>query len=92
MFGAVGAAAAGLSVSFVAPAALDGGLRERLGLSRRLVPVADTRNVGKADLPLNDAMPSIKVDPETFIVTVDGEAVTPDPPSVLPMAQRYSLF
>ena len=42
--------------------------------------------------PLNDAMPSIAVDPETFIVTVDGEAVTSDPPSVLPMTQRYSLF
>jgi urease subunit alpha len=92
MFGAIGSAGASLSVSFVAPAALDAGLEERLGLARDLVPVADTRGVGKSDLPLNDAMPSIGVDPETFIVTVDGEAVTSDPPSVLPMAQRYSLF
>jgi urease subunit alpha len=92
MFGAIGSAGASLSVSFVAPAALDAGLEERLGLARDLVPVADTRGVGKSDLPLNDAMPSIAVDPETFIVTVDGEAVTSDPPSVLPMAQRYSLF
>jgi urease subunit alpha len=92
MFGAIGSAGAGLSVSFVAPAALNEGLQERLGLTRDLVPVADTRGVGKTDLPMNDAMPSIAVDPETFIVTVDGEAVTSDPPSVLPMTQRYSLF
>jgi urease subunit alpha len=92
MFGAVGSAAADLSLSFVAPQALEQELAERLELARRLVPVADTRGIGKADLPLNDAMPSIAVDPETFVVTVDGEAVTPDPPSVLPMAQRYALF
>jgi urease subunit alpha len=92
MFGAIGGAGADLSVSFVAPGALEGGLGERLGLARRLVAVGDTRGVGKADLPLNDAMPSIAVDPETFVVTVDGEAVTPDPAPVLPMAQRYSLF
>jgi urease subunit alpha len=92
MFGAAPAAAASLSVTFVAPGALSEGLEERLGLSRRLVAVADTRAVGKGDLPLNDAMPSISVDPETFVVTVDGEPVTAEPASVLPMAQRYSLF
>jgi urease subunit alpha len=92
MFGALGRAAASLSVSFVAPAALEGGLAERLGLQRTLVPVADTRGVTKADLPQNDALPSIAVDPETFVVTVDGSDVEPAPVSVLPMAQRYSLF
>ena len=54
--------------------------------------VGDTRGVGKAELPGNDATPSIEVDPETFIVTVDGEAVEPAPASELPLAQRYSLF
>jgi urease subunit alpha len=92
MFAAFGAAAASVSVSFVAPAALEAGLEERLGLGRQLVAVADTRGVGKADLPLNDALPSISVDPETFIVTVDGDAVEPAPVNVLPLAQRYSLF
>jgi urease subunit alpha len=57
-----------------------------------LLPVADTRAVGKADLPLNDALPSISVDPETFVVTVDGEPVEAAPVAELPLAQRYSLF
>jgi urease subunit alpha len=92
MFAATGTAAAHLSLSFVAPAALADGLAERLGLVRELVPVTDTRNVGKRDLPGNDALPEIRVDPETFIVTVDGDAVEPAPAAVLPLAQRYSLF
>jgi urease subunit alpha len=90
MFGAL--AAPGLSVSFVAEAALAGGLADRLELGRRLVAVADTRGVGKADLPLNDALPDIKVDPETFVVEVDGERIDPAPAETLPLAQRYTLF
>jgi urease subunit alpha len=92
MFAALGAAAASVSYSFVAPAALEAGLEERLGLRRGLVAVADTREVMKTDLPMNDALPSITVDPETFVVTVNGEPVTAAPVSVLPLAQRYSLF
>jgi urease subunit alpha len=92
MFAATGTAAAHLSLSFVAPAALADGLAERLGLVRELVAVTDTRDVGKRDLPGNDALPEIRVDPETFIVTVDGEAVEPAPATILPLAQRYSLF
>jgi urease subunit alpha len=92
MFGAAAGAAARLSVSFVAPHALDAGLADRLELARELFAVADTRAVGKADLPCNDALPSIEVDPETFVVTVDGEDVAPAPATVLPLAQRYSLF
>jgi urease subunit alpha len=90
MFGAL--AAPGLAVSFVAEAALAGGLAERLGLERDLVAVADTRSRGKADLPLNDALPDIKVDPETFVVEVDGERIDPAPVATLPLAQRYCLF
>jgi urease subunit alpha len=92
MFAAFGAAASSVSVSFVAPAALDAGLAERLALVRPLVAVTDTRGATKADLPMNDTLPSISVDPETFVVTVDGSEVEPAPVSVLPMAQRYSLF
>jgi urease subunit alpha len=92
MFAALGAAAASVSMTFVAPAALEAGLAERLGLARELVAVADTRAVGKADLPMNDALPTISVDPQTFVVTVDGAEVEPAPVSELPMAQRYSLF
>jgi urease subunit alpha len=92
MFGAVPAAAARLSLTFVAPDALEHGLAERLGLARELIPVADTRAVAKRDLPGNDALPEITVDPETFVVTVDGTEIEPEPATELPLAQRYSLF
>ena len=56
------------------------------------MPVADTRSLGKADMPLNDATPDIEIDPDTFAVRIDGDLVTEQPASVLPMAQRYFLF
>jgi urease subunit alpha len=90
MFGAYGRVPAATSLAFVAPAALDAGLR--LDIDRRVVPVADVRSRGKADLPHNDAMPRIEVEPDTFTVRVDGEVVEPDPVTELPLAQRYSLF
>ncbi|HEU4701709.1 MAG TPA: urease subunit alpha [Conexibacter sp.] len=92
MFAAAPSAAPRHSLSFVAPGALADGLAERLGLARRLVAVRDTRDVTKADMPGNDALPSIAVDPETFVVTVDGEPVSAAPAEVLPLAQRYALF
>jgi urease subunit alpha len=92
MFGAASAVAAATSVAFVAPAALDDGLAERLDVRRRLVATADVRRRGKADLPLNDALPHVSVDPDTFTVAIDGEEVVPEPATVLPMAQRYFLF
>ncbi|ETW25257.1 urease subunit alpha [Mycobacterium gastri] len=92
MFGAAPATAAATSVHFVAPAAIDAGLADRLAINRRLVPVADVRAVGKADLPLNDALPTIEVDPDTFTVRIDGEVWQQRPATELPMAQRYFLF
>ncbi|MDG6104736.1 urease subunit alpha [Dactylosporangium aurantiacum] len=92
MFGAYGAAAPATSLAFVAQAALDDGLADRLGLRRRLAAVADTRGRGKADMPGNDALPRIEVEPDTFTVRIDGEVVEPDPVTELPMAQRYFLF
>lgn len=92
MFGASPGVAAGLGVAWVAQAALDDGLAERVDVRRPLVPVADTRSRGKADLPLNDARPDIVIDPDTFAVRVDGELVTEQPAEELPMAQRYFLF
>jgi urease subunit alpha len=92
MFGAYGRVPAATSVAFVAPAALEDGLASRLEVARRLVPVADTSGRGKADLPLNDALPRIEVSPDTFAVRIDGELVEADPPAELPMAQRYFLF
>jgi len=92
MFGAAPKVAGRSSVAWVAPAALEGGLADRLGLDRALVPVADTRSRGKADLPENTALPDIRVDPDTFSFAVDGEVVEADPVAELPMAQRYFLF
>ncbi len=90
MFGDTAAGA--LSVAWVAPIAIDDGLAERLGLSRRLLPVANTRSLTKSDLPQNTATPLIEVDPSTFAVRIEGELVKPDPVAVLPLAQRYCLF
>ncbi|HTW15933.1 MAG TPA: urease subunit alpha [Nocardioides sp.] len=80
------------AVTFVAPSALDAGLAGELGLRRRLLPVTPTRDVGKADMVHNSALPEIEVDPETFAIAIDGETVRPSPAVELPLAQLYSLF
>jgi urease subunit alpha len=92
MFGAVGAAPAANSVNFVTPAALDDGLPERLGLGKAFTAIRSTRAVRKADMRENDALPLVRVDPDTFTVRIDGEVVEPAPAGELPMAQRYFLF
>jgi urease subunit alpha len=92
MFGASPTAAAATSVHFVAPQAIEDGLADRLAVNRRLVAVGDVRKVGKADMPLNDALPRIEVDPDTFTVTIDGDVWAEQPAVELPMAQRYFLF
>jgi len=92
MWGAYGRVPARTSLSFVAPAALEAGLAERLDLTRALVPVADVSGRGKADLVNNDARPDIRVDPDTFTVRIDGEVIEAAPAAELPMAQRYFLF
>ena len=88
----VGADGADHAVTFVAPAALDAGLASALGLRRRLAAVTPTRDVGKADMVNNDALPAIDIDPETFAITVEGELVEPSPATTLPLAQLYSMF
>ncbi|MFI1171760.1 urease subunit alpha [Streptomyces melanogenes] len=92
MFGAYGKAPAANSLNFVAQAALDDGLPERLGLAKEFTAIKSTRQVGKADMRENSALPDVRVDPDTFTVTIDGEAVEPAPAAELPMAQRYFLF
>jgi urease subunit alpha len=92
MFGAFGKVPAQTSLHFVAAAAIDAGLADRLAVDRRLVAVADTTGLGKSDMPENTALPDIRVDPDTFTVSVDGEVWEPDPVRELPMAQRYFLF
>jgi urease subunit alpha len=93
MFGAYGKARTNTSVTFVSQAAVEGGLRERLGLAKQLLAVENTRGgISKKSMVLNDAMPHVEVDPETYEVRADGELLTCEPATVLPMAQRYFLF
>ncbi|MFD0916054.1 urease subunit alpha [Pseudahrensia aquimaris] len=93
MFGAFGKAMTNSSVTFVSQAAMDDGLRERLGVEKQMVAVNNTRGgISKASLKLNDATPEIDVNPETYEVRADGVLLTCEPAEVLPMAQRYFLF
>jgi len=92
MFGAFGRAMTASSITFVSKAAVEAGIADRLALSRVVLPVENCRSIGKKDMVLNDAMPVIEVDPETYEVRADGELLTCEPAEVLPMAQRYFLF
>jgi len=91
-FAAHGKAKAQTSVTFVSQQSLDNGLAEEIKVSKRLVPIGDTRNVTKADLIHNTSCPDIQIDPETYTVVADGDHLTCEPMSVLPLAQRYFLF
>jgi urease subunit alpha len=93
MFGAYGRALVESSLLFVSQAALDDGIGKRLGLTRPLVAVRNTRGgIGKKSMIHNDATPHIEVNPETYEVRADGELLVCEPAETLPMAQRYFLF
>jgi urease subunit alpha len=88
MFAGGGRLAAQRSLVFTAP----GADTAHLGLEAATVPIKDTRGLRKADMPRNDALPEIRVEPDTFRVWVDGDEIEPAPVAELPLAQRYSLF
>jgi urease subunit alpha len=90
MFGSFGGATQAIGATFVSRAGLPH--VQRLGLRKRLVAVEHCRRIGKADMINNSATPRIDVDPETYEVRADGELLTCEPASVLPLAQRYFLF
>jgi urease subunit alpha len=90
MFGAFGRALQESSVTFVSKAALE--KSERLGLAKKLLPVLNTRKIGKHSMTLNSATPSMEIDPETYEVRADGRLLTCEPAKVLPMAQRYFMY
>ena len=92
MFGGFGAAVAAGSITFVSQAALAAGIGERLGLSKQLVAVKGIRTLSKKDMVLNDYVPKMAVDAETYEVRADGVLLTCEPATSLPMAQRYFLF
>ncbi len=92
MFGQYGKAMAASCITFVSRAAFDGGIADRLGLSRAVLPVIGTRGIGKAQMKLNDALPDISVNAETYEVRADGELLACEPAAELPLAQRYFLY
>ncbi|RKH59906.1 urease subunit alpha [Corallococcus aberystwythensis] len=92
MFGARGRARGSTSIAFVSGRALREGTVQGLGLTKRLSAVVNCRKLGKKDMRLNDALPVITVDPETYEVRADGELLRCEPATWLPLAQRYSLF
>ena len=93
MFGAFGKSRAASSVTFISQASLDAGLAADLGVDKALVAVSNTRGgISKASMIHNSATPAVEVDPETYEVRADGELLTCEPATELPMAQRYFLF
>ncbi|AJA65950.1 MULTISPECIES: urease subunit alpha [Bradyrhizobium] len=90
MFGAFGRSPGRNSVTFVSQASLE--TTRQLGLAKQLLPVSNTRSIGKHSMILNDALPRMEVDPETYEVRADGRLLTCPPVNVVPMAQRYFMY
>ncbi|MCP1760220.1 urease subunit alpha [Bradyrhizobium japonicum] len=90
MFGAFGRSPGRNSVTFVSEASL--GTTRQLGLAKQLLPVSNTRSIGKHSMILNDALPRMEVDAETYEVRADGRLLTCPPVNVVPMAQRYFMY
>jgi urease subunit alpha len=89
MFGAYGDALAANCITFVSGVAHAGGIKERLGLRRQVMPVRNVRKIGKRDMVRNDGTPKIEVSPETFAVTVDGKHATVQPLTTISLNQKY---
>ncbi len=92
MFAAYGSALHATCISFVSQAAQDAGIAASLGLNKMVRAVSNTRAIRKKDMQLNDYQPKVEVDPQTYEVRADGELLTCDPATELPLAQRYFLF
>lgn len=93
LFGGVSKAAAAYSMAFVSAYAFEHGIKEELGLGKIVLPVRNCRNLTKRDMKLNDYQPAtIKIDPQSYVVTIDGEEITCDSVPELPLAQRYFLY
>ena len=92
MFGAMGAAVSQTCLTFVSQTALADGIKEKLGLNKRIAAVKNTRNIRKKDMVLNSYQPRIEVDSQTYEVRADGMLLTCEPVDLLPLAQRYFLF
>ena len=92
MFGSFGGALAATSFTFISQAGIENDIAKQLGLQKQTLAVSGTRQITKRDMKLNDSLPQMEVDSETYEVRADGELLTCEPATVLPMAQRYFLF
>ncbi|KAG4387577.1 hypothetical protein AAZX31_11G253500 [Glycine max] len=92
MFGAFGKAGSSHSIAFVSKAALDEGVKASYGLNKRVEAVKNVRKLTKRDMKLNDTLPQITVDPETYTVTADGEVLTCTAAKTVPLSRNYFLF
>ncbi|MBK1724202.1 urease subunit alpha [Thiocystis violacea] len=92
MFGALGGARTATRMTFLSQSAIAAGVQDSIGLQSHIGVVKGCRHLGKKDMVLNDSLPNIEVDPQTYQVRADGELLVCEPASVLPMAQRYFLF
>ena len=92
MFGAMGGARHATSLTFLSQAAIDSGLKEKIGIKKQVAAVSNTRNISKKNMLLNDYMPTVEVDSQTYQVRCDGELLICEPATELPMAQKYFLF
>jgi urease subunit alpha len=92
MFGAFGGAIGRTSISFVSQASLQLGIAEAYGLHKQISAVKGCRSVKKRHMVHNAALPKMEIDPQTYSVRADGQLLTCEPATVLPMAQRYFLF
>jgi urease subunit alpha len=92
MFGAYDKARYTTCISFVSAISLEKKIVQQYGLEKMILPVKNCRNIGKKDMIHNSGTPEITVNPENYEVKVNGEHITCEPVSVLPMAQRYFLF
>lgn len=92
MFASYAGAMNATSLTFVSQAAIEAEIGKQIGLQTPTVAVSNTRDLSKADMKLNDRLPKVEVDPETYEVRADGELLTCEPATVLPLAQRYFLF
>lgn len=89
LFGSFGLAMPRTSVTLMSKAAVDLGVPARLGLQRQIHAVGRTRAIGKRDMVRNSTLAKITIDPETYVVKIDGEIATCEPASKLPLAQSY---
>ena len=92
MFGALAGARASTSMTFLSSAAMQTDIVDQLNIKKLIGEVSNCRNIGKSDMIHNEYQPDIEVDPQTYVVKADGQELSCEPATELPLAQLYHLF